>query len=123
MTRLAEILLVTISSSSSVQSLSSQTSDVVNHAFCESSVSAHEMVGKKNLEEVHTYAELKEDKRADLPDSFTICSTIMKTTCCRTCPWPSFFAILDDNDSQFLAACRNHGDVKESKFQILYPEG
>ena len=56
MNRLAEILLVTISSSSSVQSLSSQKSDVVNHAFCESSVSAQEMVGKKNLEEVHTYA-------------------------------------------------------------------
>ena len=95
---------------------------VVNHAFCESSLSEEVKVrGKKTLEEVHTYAELKHDPRASLPHSFSICSSIMRTTCCPTCPWPSFFAILDL--SQFLAACRNQGSLGNSKFQMIYPGG
>ena len=55
--------------------------DVVSHAFCESSVADEDNVGKKTLEEVHTYAELKNDPRASLPDSFSIYSTIMTTSC------------------------------------------
>ena len=46
--------------------------NVVNHAYCEASLSAEDKMNKKTLEEVHTYAELKHDPRASLPDSFTI---------------------------------------------------
>ena len=55
--------------------------DVVSHAFCESSVADEDNMGKKTLEEVHMYAELKNDPRASLPDSFSIYSTIMTTSC------------------------------------------
>ena len=54
---------------------------VVNHSFCESSLPPEDKEGKKTLEEVHTYAELKLDRSLDPPDSFTICSTIMATEC------------------------------------------
>ena len=37
------------------------TTNVVNHAFCESSLSAEDKKEKKILEEVHTFAELKHD--------------------------------------------------------------
>ena len=50
--------------------------NVVSHAFCFTSLSAEEKMGKKTLEEVHTYSELKDDFCASLPDSFSICSTI-----------------------------------------------
>ena len=51
--------------------------DVVSLTFCESNLPVEDKMGKKTLEEVHTYAELKNDPRASLPDSFTVCSTIM----------------------------------------------
>ena len=82
--------------------------DVVSHAFCGSSVSDEEKVGKKTLEEIHTYAELKHDPRAPLPDSFTICSSIM-TTNCPSPNFPSFFTILDNEGAQFLSPTCNHG--------------
>ena len=50
---------------------------VVSLAFCESNLPAEDKMGKKTLEEVHTYAELKNDPRGSLPDAFTICSMIM----------------------------------------------
>ena len=40
--------------------------NVVSHAFCDSSLPAEEKMGKKTMEEVHTYAELKHDPRASL---------------------------------------------------------
>ena len=55
--------------------------DVVNIAFCESHLPPEKKMGKDTLEEVHSYAELKRDPRASLPDSFTVCSTIMATDC------------------------------------------
>ena len=94
--------------------------NVVSHVFCESSFSAEDRRGKKTLDEVHTYAELKRDPRASLPDSFTICSTIMTTKCDRT--WPTFFTILDNDRDQFLAPVRNCGSV-ENFFSILYSRG
>ena len=75
---------------------------VVNHSFCESSVPAADVQGKKNLEEVHTFAELKNDLRSNLPDSFTICSTIMDTNC-QGSWWPIFFNVLD-NENKMLTA-------------------
>ena len=65
---------------------------VVSNVFCESSLSADNMIGTKTLETVQAYAELKHDPRASLPDSVTICSTIM-TTSCPDSPWPAFFTI------------------------------
>ena len=94
---------------------------VVNHAFCDSSVSAEDKNGKRTLEEVHTYAELKHDPSASLPDSFTICSTIM-TTRCPSSVWPTFFTLLDNDRAQLLASIGNRGsDV--SSLEILYLEG
>ena len=45
--------------------------NVVSLAFCESSLPPEDKASKKTLEEVHTYAELEDDPRASLPDSFT----------------------------------------------------
>ena len=55
--------------------------NVVSLSFCESYLPAEDKMGKKTLEEVHTYAELKHDPCASLPDSFTVCSTNMITGC------------------------------------------
>ena len=95
--------------------------NVVSHAFCDSSLYAEDKMAKQTLEEVHTYAELKRDPRASLPDSFTVCSTIM-TTNCRSNIWPTFFTILDNDRAQFLAPIRNHGTI-ESLFLILFSKG
>ena len=50
--------------------------DVVSHSFCDTSLQVEEKIAKKSLkEEVHTFAELKHDPCAALPDLFSICST------------------------------------------------
>ena len=90
--------------------------DVVNIAFCESHLPPEKNMGKDTLEEVHSYAELKSDPRASLPDSFTVCSTIMITGC-LSYEWPTFFNILDNNNGRFLAPFLSHSDI-ESKLQI-----
>ena len=46
--------------------------DVVSLTFCDSSLAEDEKMSSARLEDVHTYAELKDDPRASLPDSFTI---------------------------------------------------
>ena len=89
---------------------------VVSLAFCESRLPAEDKMPKKTLEEVHTYAELKNDPRASLPDSFTVCSTIM-TTGCQSWRSPMFFNILGSNNSQLLTPYVSHGLMK-SKFII-----
>ena len=77
-----------------------RTSAVVNLAFCESSLTAEDKIGKRRLEELHTFTELKHDPRSSLPESFTVCSTIMATDCQYHSP--PFFAILDKNRNQIL---------------------
>ena len=62
--------------------------------------------GKKTLEEVPTYAELKHDPKSNLPDSFTICSTIMDTNC-HSEWFPLFFNLLDN---QFETQLYVHGE-------------
>ena len=84
--------------------------DVVNHAYCDSSLAETDKFSKKTLEEVHTYAELKYDPRSSLPDSFTICSTIM-TTSCQGASSFTFFNILDNDRTQFLAPICNPGTI------------
>ena len=94
--------------------------DVVNNAFCESNLSPEDKMGKKTLEEVHSYAELKHDPRASLPDSFTVCSTV-RTTGCQSYYWPKFFHILDNNRGQFLVPGLNHGSI-DSRLSLNFHE-
>ena len=95
--------------------------DVVNLAFCDSSLSEEEKSNIVRLEKVHTYAELKQDPRASLPDTFTICSTMM-TTNCPNYVWPVFFTILDNNRAQFFAPISSHSSVV-SLVKIYYLQG
>ena len=88
---------------------------VVNHSFC-----PEENEGKKTLKEVHTYAELKNDPRSNLPDSFTICSTIMDTTC-KTSWWPLFFNVLD-NENKMITAPSLLTSI-DSRLSIYLPTG
>ena len=78
------LLLSTVAREMSIKEISLQrrsrataNSYVVSQQFCESSLAGEGRIGHKTLEEVHTYSELKHDPRASLPDSFTVCSTIM----------------------------------------------
>ena len=75
-------------------------------------------MGKKTLEEVYTYAELKLNPRASLPDSFSICSTI-RTPSCEIRPYPTFFNVLDDERDQFLAPGYKPGYIT-SLLKIFY---
>ena len=93
--------------------------NVVSLVFCESRLPAEDKMSKKMLEEVHTYAELKDDPRAALPESFTVCSTIM-TTGCQSYEWPTFFHILDDNRSPFLSPSLSHGI--QSRLVIVFDQ-
>ena len=43
--------------------------NVVSHTFCEQNMPSRASVGKKTLEEVHTFAELKHDPGSALPQS------------------------------------------------------
>ena len=79
---------------------SKTSTDVVNLSFCKSDLPAEDKGGRRRKEEVHTYAELKHDPRASLPDSFTISSTIMATDCYYP-RWSPFFNILNKNSAQF----------------------
>ena len=83
---------------------------VVNHAYCDSSLSDEHKLTKKTLKEIHTYAELKSDPQGNLPDSFTICSSLM-TPSCPSYWWPSFFTILDNDKAQFIAPTIRHKDI------------
>ena len=84
--------------------------NVINLSFCESSLPTEYSKGKKTLEEVHTYAELEDDRLASLPETFTVCSTIMISGC-KSSYWPMFFNILDNNGDQLLAPFTSHGHI------------
>ena len=80
----------------------SEKTNVVSHVFCKDKYPLKDRIGKHKLEEVHTYAELKLDPISPLPDSFTICSSIMATDC-QSPAAPIFFNLLDNNRQQWLA--------------------
>ena len=92
----------------------------VNHAFCDSSLSDEDKVTKKTLKEIHTCAELKSDPQGNLPDSFTVCSSMM-TPSCPSLMWPPFFTILDTNKAQFFTSYIRHRDIA-SLLKILFQE-
>ena len=95
--------------------------DVVSHAFCESRLQAEDNMAKNSLKEVHTYAELKHDPRASLPDRFTICSTIMIPNCLSRA-WPTFFAVLSNNRTQILSPIGSPASIV-THLKILYLQG
>ena len=95
--------------------------DVVSLSFCKLDFPAEDKHGKKTLEEVHTYAELKHDPRASLLDSLTVCSAIMATDCQQP-QWAASFNILNKNSGQFLAPSLIQGNL-ESIFAIGFHEG
>ena len=57
------ILLSAEASLNEISTLQSTETNVISLAFCESSLPAEENMGKTKLEEVHSYAELKDDPR------------------------------------------------------------
>ena len=93
--------------------------DVVNLSFCSLDLPAEDKWDKKTLEELHTYAELKHDPRADLPDAFSVCSTIMATDCKPQ--WSTFLNILINNSDQFLVPSIFQGFVK-SQIKLGFQE-
>ena len=102
----ALVLLITARASSEDKCSSGLNSKkcsyVVNHSFCEANLPPKDLESKDNLNEIHTYAELKHDPRSALPDSFTICSTIMATDCKSVKPM-KFFNVLDNQLEQIIA--------------------
>ena len=119
---LLHVLMLSAIMNSNGITMSQRTStNVVSQTFCDSTLPAEENMSKKTLKEIHTYAELKHDPRASLPDSFTICSSIM-TPSCPNYIWPAFFTILDNEGAQFLATICNRGFI-ESSLEILYHLG
>ena len=114
------LLLLSAIMDSNVMAMS-QSTNVVSQAFCESSVPEEEKMSRKTLEEIHTFAELKHDPRASLPDLFTICSSLMIPSCPNYI-WPAFFTILNNEGAQFLASICNRGFI-ESSLEILFNQG
>ena len=76
---------------------------VLNHSFCEANLPPEDVEPKNTLGKVYSYAELKHDPRSSLPDSFTICSTILVPNCGGA--WlPIFFNVLDKKYQQTITA-------------------
>ena len=95
---------------------------VVADTFCKSDMPLEDVLGNKNtLKEVHNYAELKYDHYGRLPDSFTICSSLIIPSCGKLI-WPTFFTILGNDGAQFLAPVVKRGSIV-SLFRILYVRG
>ena len=63
------------------------------------------------LGEVHTYAQLKKDPRADLPSSFTICSSVMTT---YETYGQMLFNLLGDDGNSWLEVFLQVGDNETS---------
>ena len=92
--------------------------DVVSHTFCEGNLPAEVTMKKRTLKEVHTYAELKHDPHSSLPPAFTVCSTILITTC-QSFYWPIWFNILDNQGGQLITAYLRQSTF-ESTLRILF---
>ena len=98
---------------------------VVSHEVCQSDLTDEDKMSKSTLEEVHTYAELKDDPKSSLPPSFTICSSVMTTECPDTYP-RVLFTILSDQKKQLLAAkivVRDKKGKAGSIFQLSHSQG
>ena len=63
-----------------------ESTNVISLISCKSGLPTEEKIGKRSLDEVQTYAELKGDPGGSLPDSFTVCSAIMTSSLATPCP-------------------------------------
>ena len=96
-------VVLLLSTSSKVQSEqacapgSEKCTSVLSHTFQGADLSPK----TKLLGEVQTFAELKYDLRSSLPNSFTICSTVMATK--HPGYYPIFFNLVDDQQGQIIA--------------------
>ena len=114
-------LILVINGSAQQQNRITSFTDVISNMFCDTHMSTEEKTGIKTLEQVHTYAKLKSDPHASLPDSFTVCSTLL-TESCKSYAWTLFFTILDNQGAQLMAAWLTHGS-EERKYGIDFAEG
>ena len=96
-------LILVIEGSTLQQNGKITSTDVISNVFCDKQISTEEKTGIKTLEQVHTYAKLKSDPHASLPDSFTVCSTLL-TESCKSYAWTLFFTILDNQGAQLMSA-------------------
>ena len=106
----AKVKGVDIRKESSNVIVKQETAEVVSLAFCDASLTSEDTMGKKTLEEVHTYAQLKVDPLSSFPASFTVCSTVMAS--CPSIFWPTIFNILDNCGSQFLTGFFKQGSIE-----------
>ena len=84
---------------------------VISHESCQS------CPDEENLKDVHTYSQLKNDPRASLPSSFTICGSVILTTFSLN---PSFFTLLGNNGQPWVSAqIRQNGNFIGRQF--FYP--
>ena len=83
----------------------------------ESNLPVQDSRSKKKLEEIRAYAELKGDALSSLPESFTLCSTIMVTNVDDLNPETTFLSLLDDQGSQLMGLWLTHSTT-ESKVGI-----
>ena len=97
----------------------------INHEFCFSCLTYTELVAKDTLEEVQLYAQLKNDARAVLPSSFTVCSSSM-TTYGRGL---GFFTLLGEDGNKWMGMRLNvvgtatrfyHGKWSEVKMPQIF---
>ena len=101
-----------------------KTTEVVSNAFVQSilTASAEEKMTKKTVDELHTFAELKHDPCAMLPESFTICSTVVTPSSNPYKDWSAFFTIIDKDRAQFLAAIYDQRSI-DSLLKIVHLQG
>ena len=115
-------LLSIVTKVRSVNVEKAKTTEVVSHAFVESSLTADEKMTKKTVDELHTFAELKHDPRAMLPESFTICSTVVTPSSNPYKDWSAFFTIIDKDRAQFLAAIYDQRSI-DSLLKMVHLQG
>ena len=115
-------LLSIVTKVRSVNVEKAKTTEVVSLAFVESSLTAEEKMTKKTVDELHTFAELKHDPRAMLPESFTICSTVVTPSSNPYKDWSAFFTIIDKDRAQFLAAIYDQRSI-DSLLKMVHLQG
>ena len=78
------------------------TTSVISHEF---PLTEENLSTKPKKEDLHTFAELKNDPEAFFPPLFTICSTIMTTTASHS----FFFSLLGNGNNNYLNAFLDRG--------------
>ena len=100
---------------------------VVNHEF------DNQQLEPEKKDDLSSFADLRLDPKASFPPSFTICSTIMTSK--ATTGYLAFFALLGQNDTNYLGACFDgqrmdgfaiktgtYGHMPKRKIPQVFPE-